>query len=114
MKEESSDEAKIQRAFALSLGRPATNEEQKACLEHWKTATDEESDRIHEKKSYPNHLNRTVMAEKTGEPYDFIEFMPAYDTYQPDLQPTDVDASTRGLAQICLVLFNSNEFAYLD
>lgn len=54
------------------------------------------------------------MAEKTGEPYDFVELMPAYDNYQPDLQPSDVDAPTRGLAQVCLVLFNSNEFAYLD
>ena len=40
--------------------------------------------------------------------------MPAYLDYQPDLQPHEVDARTRGLAQVCLVLFNSNEFAYLD
>ncbi|MFT5126319.1 MAG: hypothetical protein ACI97B_004975, partial [Verrucomicrobiales bacterium] len=47
-------------------------------------------------------------------PYTFTEQMPAYETYVPDLQPTDVDARTRGLAQLCLVLFNLNEFAYLD
>ena len=54
------------------------------------------------------------MAEKTGEPYDFIEFMPAYMTYEPDLQMADIDAESRGLSQVCLVLFNLNEFAYLD
>ena len=54
------------------------------------------------------------MAEKTGEPYDFWEHMPAYESYEPDLQRSDVDARTRGLAHICLVLFNLNEFSYLD
>ena len=54
------------------------------------------------------------MAEKTGEPYDFVELMPAYKNYVPDLQPHQVDAKTRGLANVCLVLFNLNEFSYLD
>jgi len=57
---------------------------------------------------------RTVMAEKTGEPYDFFEFMPAYKNYVPDLQPAQTDARTRGLAHVCLVIFNLNEFAYID
>ena len=54
------------------------------------------------------------MAEKTGEPYSFIEFMPAFRNYEPDTQMADVDARTRGLSQVCLVVFNLNEFAYLD
>jgi hypothetical protein len=31
----------------------------------------------------------------------------------PDLQPNAVNARTRALADICLVLFNANEFAYI-
>ncbi|HCP39744.1 MAG TPA: hypothetical protein DIT98_18175, partial [Verrucomicrobiales bacterium] len=62
----------------------------------------------------PTEIQRTVMAEKTGQPYDFIEIMPAYKNYIPDLQPAQTNARTRGLAQVCLVLFNLNEFAYLD
>ena len=54
------------------------------------------------------------MAEKTGRPYEFWEYLPAYEAYVPDLQRSDVDARTRGLAQVCLVIFNLNEFAYLD
>ena len=54
------------------------------------------------------------MAEKTGEPYDFWEVLPAFESYQPDLHRSETDARTRGLAHVCLVLFNSNEFAYLD
>jgi len=40
--------------------------------------------------------------------------MPVYDQYIADLGKHEVDARTRGLAQVCLVLFNTNEFAYLD
>jgi hypothetical protein len=31
----------------------------------------------------------------------------------PDKKMTDVDADTRGLAEVCLVLLNSNEFAFV-
>ena len=54
------------------------------------------------------------MAEKTGEPYDFWEVLPAFESYQPDLQGSEVDVRTRGLAHVCLVIFNLNEFSYLD
>ncbi|MGB0578642.1 MAG: hypothetical protein ACPGVU_02970, partial [Limisphaerales bacterium] len=101
-------------AFELTLGRHPTAAERQLCLEHWKQATAGEKNKTYQPKRYDSKAERTVMAEKTGEPYDFIEHMPAYDNYQPDLQPSQVDAHTRGLAQVCLVLFNSNEFAYLD
>jgi len=106
--------ATIVRAFQLALGRNANNDELKACLEHWKQATEEESNRKYESKSFKDKIERTVMAEKTGEPYSFEEFLPAYTDYQPDVEPGKLDAKTRGLAQVCLVLFNLNEFAYLD
>ena len=112
--ERSTDEATIQRAFAMTLGREATLEELSVCRDHWKAAVQEESGKVHEPKTFPSRIKRTVMAEKTGEPYDFFEFLPTFEHYQPDLQPSDVDARTRGLAQVCLVLFNLNEFAYLD
>ena len=44
----------------------------------------------------------------------FGNFFRLSNPYQPDLQRSDTDARTRGLAHVCLVLFNSNEFAYLD
>ncbi|MFP6881417.1 MAG: PSD1 and planctomycete cytochrome C domain-containing protein [Roseibacillus sp.] len=114
IKEAGNDRAAVKRAFELALGRPATLEEVASCLAHWKAATGEETGKIYEPKEFPTGLMRTVMAEKTGEPYSFWEFMPAYKNYVPDLQRSDVDARTRGLAQVCLVIFNLNEFAYLD
>jgi mono/diheme cytochrome c family protein len=114
LKEESDPAAVIERAFALALGRAPSEIERDVCHEHWNAATEEESSKSYEAKVWPNTISRTVMAEKTGEPYTFDEFLPAYTSYQPDTRPTDVDARTRGLAQVCLALFNLNEFAYLD
>lgn len=107
-------DAVIHRVFELALGRPASADELQTCLRHWEKAVEVETGKRYETPKFASQTKRTVMAEKTGEPYDFIEHMPAYENYVPDLQPADTDARTRGLAQICLVLFNSNEFAYLD
>ena len=114
LKEELSERETIGRAFSLSLGREATESELSTCLEHWTAATAEEQAKEYEVKELPKWITRRVMAEKTGEPYEFVEFMPTNKIYEPDLQMADVDANTRGLSQVCLVLFNLNEFAYLD
>ncbi len=114
MREDATEPEKIERLFWIALGRAPTSDERNACLRHWQAATIEEQHKTYEAKDYPHQIKRTVMAEKTGEPYDFIEFMPAYETYVPDLQPSQTDAETRGLAQVCLVVFNLNEFAYVD
>jgi mono/diheme cytochrome c family protein len=114
MNDDASDEEKVKRAFELALGRPAKENEVNACLRHWEDATREEKSKRYEAKEFPSQVLRTVMAEKTGQPYDFIEIMPAYVGYVPDLEPSQTDARTRALAQVCLVIFNLNEFAYLD
>jgi mono/diheme cytochrome c family protein len=110
----SDDRAIVRRAFELTLGRIPTDDESKACMIHWAQATKEETGKQYVLKKISSKVKRTVMAEKTGEPYDFFEFMPAYENYVPDLQPGQTDARTRGLAQVCLVIFNLNEFAYID
>lgn len=104
----------IDKAFELALGRMPSSSERSTCLKHWQAATQEEQGKIYKPKEFINWTERTVMAEKTGEPYSFIEFMPAFRNYEPDTQMADVDARTRGLSQVCLVLFNLNEFSYLD
>ena len=59
------------------------------------------------------HFRRPAIDELTGETFEFTEKLEVYDTYKPDLKPWDVDVRTRGLAEVCLVLFNLNEFAYV-
>jgi len=104
----------IANAFQRALGRRPTPVELQVCLDRWATATGEERQKTYQPPKFETEISRTVMAEKTGEPYTFVEAIPAYATYVPDLQPHQVDARTRGLAQVCLVIFNLNEFAYVD
>jgi hypothetical protein len=109
-----SEEATICRAFQLAFGRQPNDRELTSCAAHWRQATAEEETKTYGRTEFRDRLTRTVMAEKTGQPYSFEEVMPAYTNYQPDLQIADIDATTRGLAHVCLVWFNTNEFLYLD
>jgi mono/diheme cytochrome c family protein len=108
------DQVILANAIRLALGRKATAEEIESCLAEWAIATAEEEKVEPKPQPIKTAIERTVRAEKTGEPYTFTEHMPAYESYMPDLQRSDVDARTRGLSHICLVLFNLNEFANLD
>lgn len=110
----SDDRDVIRDVFRITLARDAEQSELDACLDRWQQATKDEVGKTFKPVDLPTEVTRTVMAEKTGEPYSFIEHMPAYESYVPDLQPNQVDARTRGLANVCLVLLNSNEFAYID
>ena len=114
LKEGKKDPVVIRRAFQFALGRSATADEVTACVSRWKEATQAEKEKTPAPKTYSKKIKRTVMAEKTGEPYDFWEVLPVFESYEPDLQGSEVDARTRGLAHVCLVIFNLNEFSYLD
>ena len=54
-----------------------------------------------------------VVEENTGEKFSFREKLHANADFVPDLQPSAVDPHTRALADLCLALLNSNEFAYV-
>ena len=61
----------------------------------------------------PREVKREMIEELTGESFAWIEKLDLTDNYIQDLKPWDVDAETRALAELCLVLMNSNEFIYL-
>ncbi len=54
-----------------------------------------------------------MVEELTGEPVVWQEDLSVLAGYQQDLQPTQVSAEVRALAEVCLVLMNSNEFVYV-
>ena len=62
---------------------------------------------------YPTSITRHMFEEMTGESFTYEEELDIYQDYVPDLQPTDVDARTRAVADYVAVLFNSNEFVYV-
>ncbi|MGE0760961.1 MAG: hypothetical protein AB7O38_28375, partial [Pirellulaceae bacterium] len=61
----------------------------------------------------PAEFWREAVEENTGEKFRFRESLEAAAEFVPDLEPADVDVATRALADVCLVLFNTNEFVYV-
>ena len=61
----------------------------------------------------PSRVTRRMVEEMTGEEFEWEETLERMQAYQRDLKPWDVGPSTRALADVCLVLLNSNEFLYV-
>ena len=51
--------------------------------------------------------------ELTGDLYEFEDKLTLMEDYVPDLKAWQVNARIRALAELCLVLINSNEFVYV-
>ena len=105
------DEAAIARCFALALTRPPTGDELHTCLAHWRKLEATLPPAPPAQKP-PLEIRRDAVEENTGEKFTFTERLHANADFIPDLQPADCDARTHALVDVCLVLFNSNEFAY--
>jgi hypothetical protein len=103
----------ITRVFQLTYGRQPSSAEKNACTTHWHTMASRQSAIAFKHPQPPLSVKRDAVEENTGEKFSFHEKLPGYADFIPDLQPADVDARTRALADVCLVLLNSNEFVYL-
>ena len=105
--------AVIERAFALAFNRASNPDELKSCLAHWDAMTARHRTLKFEKTVPPRSVVREAVEENTGEKFKFTEPLEAAADFVPDLQPADASPELRGLAEVCLVLLNSNEFAYV-
>jgi hypothetical protein len=99
--------------FQLALGRAATPTELETCLAHWQKMIARHETLAFERPLYPKLVIREAVEENTGEKFAFVEPLEVYEAFVPDLKPCDVGPEVRGLAEVCLVLLNSNEFAYV-
>ena len=64
--------------------------------------------------SYPTSITRSLVEEFSGRPFEYEEILPVFQTYQPDVKANQVSPATRAMADICLLLFNTNEFIYVE
>ncbi|HEY1172445.1 MAG TPA: PSD1 and planctomycete cytochrome C domain-containing protein [Verrucomicrobiae bacterium] len=112
-KETKSREEAVKKAFSLAYGRAPRADEMQACLAHWEMMKTRHEKLTFAKAEVPKEVVREAVEENTGEKFKFTEKLHAYHDFVPDLKPADVDADTRALAEVCLVIFNSNEFAYV-
>lgn len=113
LKETKSDEESIHRCFLILFGRRATHDESQLCLAHWREMKERHVGIKMSAAIQPLEIQRDAIEENTGERFSFQEKMHANADFVPDLRPEDCDANTRALADVCLVLFNVNEFAYV-
>ncbi|HBB73161.1 MAG TPA: hypothetical protein DC048_01805 [Planctomycetaceae bacterium] len=112
--EAAGDEEAIRRCFLLALGRDATPAEVGACLAHWREMTVVHARGVPPRATPPRDVLREAVEENTGETFSFRETLHAHADFVPDLEPADCDARTRGLADVCVVLFNTSEFTHVD
>ncbi len=112
-KECDDDAAMIRRCFQLCLSRGPSPEELQSCLEHWQDIEAMIATEKLSSVSPPLEITRQAVEENTGEKFTFQETLQAYADFVPDLQPADVPLHVRALADVCLVLLNCNEFAYV-
>ncbi len=113
VRETPSREQAVARAFALAFSRPPTSEETSASLAHWSAMADRHHTLSIAKPAIPRQVVREAIEENTGEKFHFVEPLEVAGDFVPDLHIADVPPETRGLAELCLVLLNANEFAYV-
>ena len=112
-REASSTESQVERAFQLTLGRQPDADELNRLTEYVKRMQSYHADIAPEPVHYPSKIKRSLVEEFSGKPFEYEEILPSFGSYQPDTKPADVSPETRALADMCLLLLNSNEFIYL-
>ncbi|PAW83805.1 MAG: hypothetical protein B9S33_13040 [Pedosphaera sp. Tous-C6FEB] len=105
--------AVIERAFELAFNRAPKPDELQASLAHWDAMTARHRTLKFEKSLPPRSVTREAVEENTGEKFTFTETLEAAADFVPDLHPADAAPELRGLAEVCLMLLNANEFAYV-
>jgi hypothetical protein len=113
LRETKGDDAAVERCFALALGRAPKPDEAAAALAHWQQMEALQAEAKLTPEKPPLEVRRDAVEENTGERFSFNEKLHAYADFTPDLQAADCDARTRALADLCLALLNTNEFAYV-
>jgi len=113
MKEQTTDEPRIAAAFRTVYGREPTAAELERGLAHLARMTELQRANSPQPTTLPTSVERGMVEEMTGEMVHWTEELSVLSNYQRDLMPWQVDAQTRALADVCLVLMNSNEFLYV-
>jgi len=113
IKEQSSDAERIAAAFRAVYARAPSPAEWEKCIGHLARMTAQHQTSPPHASELPLHVKRSMVEELTGEMVHWDEDLSVLNEYERDLMPWQVDAATRALADVCLVLMNSNEFLYL-
>jgi hypothetical protein len=103
----------VRRLFRLTCGRSPTADEVKLCTRHWQAMRERHRTLSPQPPQYPLEVQREAVEENTGEKFTFTEPLEVYADFVPDLKSHQASAELRAFAEVCLVVLNSNEFAYV-
>jgi hypothetical protein len=106
-------EDRVARAFEVALGRRPTEMECAEALAHLRGQTAYHAAHAPVEAPLPTEVVREMVEEMTGVNFTWTERLDVYEDYVRDPQPTEVGEATRALADLCLVLLNTNEFMYV-
>jgi hypothetical protein len=111
-KETPTPEARIERAFQLAYSRPPSQQESRMALAHLDKLTEQHRVTPPPVKADKKPLVHMITSELTGESFQFTQQNDPED-FEENLHPSEVRPQTRALADLALVLLNSNEFVYI-
>ncbi|MCA9265409.1 MAG: DUF1553 domain-containing protein, partial [Planctomycetales bacterium] len=103
----------IDELFQRVVCRSPAPAELERCLEHWQDMTERHETLIFTRPDYPTEVVRTAVEENTGVKFSYKEILDEYADFVPDFQSSDASPVLRGLAEVCLMMLNSNEFVYV-
>ncbi len=103
----------VRRAFELALNRAPSDAELQRMSGYVRKMQDYHRGVKVEPVKYPTKVTRSLVEEFSGKIFEYEEILPVFENYVPDAKPSDVGPETRGLADLCLALFNTHEFTYL-
>ena len=103
--------AQIDQAYRLAMNRLPNAEERSLLLTHYTRMLEQERNIQPVETHPPTARVRSLVHELTGQKFD-LEEEAAPVKYEENIQPAQVSPETRAMAQVLLVLFNSNEFIY--
>lgn len=105
--------SRIAIAFRQAFNREGTADEIATCTAHFHEMLTHHQTHPAPQRELPKTVRRSMVEELTGELVEWEEELAGMENYVPDKSPADVSPETRALAEVCLVLLNANEFAYV-
>ena len=114
IKEEFDDiHLQVKRAVQLAYGRVPIPEEWERLKKYLKKMEAYHQSTKPEPIEYPTSITRSLVEENTGDTFKYEEILPVFEDYQKDKKAHEISPETRALSDLCLVLFNSNEYIYV-
>ena len=105
-------DGRVRRAFRLAYAREPEPAELRLAKQHVQKMTAHHNGTPPPPKAAKQPIVHQITSELTGESFRFVQQEDPAE-YEPNLHPSQVGPETRALADLALVLLNSNEFVYV-